>query len=77
MPPEKREQRAPLGTRRSTKKSDVAHTSSTLNEAKNTAVTWTIGSKRNGNSRAERFGLSRSIRKIRDTRGQGEPWLPA
>ena len=60
---EEREQRAQGGTRRLTRKSDVAHTNSTLNAAKNTAVTWTIGSRRNGNSRMGRFVLSRPIRK--------------
>src|SRR5690242_14332903 len=33
-----------------TRKSDVAHTNSTLNAAENTAGAWTIGSRRNGNS---------------------------
>jgi hypothetical protein len=37
-------------------------TNSTLNAAKNTAVTWTIGSRRNENSKLGRFGLSRPIR---------------
>jgi hypothetical protein len=50
------------GTRRLTRKSDVAHTNSTLNAAENTAGTWTIGSRRNGNSKVGRFGLSRPIR---------------
>jgi hypothetical protein len=59
---EKRERRAPGGTRRLTPKSDVAHTNSTLNAAENTAGTWTIGSRRSGNSKVGRFGLSRPIR---------------
>jgi hypothetical protein len=47
---EKREQRAP------------GDTNFTLNAADNTAGTWTTGSRRNGNSKVGRFGLSRPIR---------------
>jgi len=48
---------APWRTRSLTNTLDVAHTRSISKAANNQAVSWTIGSKPNANSKVERFRM--------------------
>src|SRR6267154_1062220 len=64
------------GTRRVRRKSNFAHTKSILNAANNRAANWTIGAKRNANSKAGRCRARRRARKaIQDVRGKGQSKL--
>src|SRR6266404_5366937 len=73
QPPPRRGGRKMLwrGTRRVRREPNFAHTKSILNAANNRAANWTIGSKRNANSKAGRCRARRRARKaIRDVRGK-------
>src|SRR6266481_7728210 len=69
QPPPRRGGRKMLwrGTRRVRRKSNFAHTKSILNAANNRAANWTIGSKRNANSKAGRCRARRRARKQSET----------